>query len=211
MMLLLWHAAAAKPVTDAGIAVEVQGEVEWRLGGSGRAEPLPPWSKVRVGDRIDLPAASELQLVYYHAGRRETWAGPVSLLIGETESNCRRCDQEPGAVGAVPASLGRAVAEIPAIVSRPQSRAGMTLVRGASSGPVVPLSAQEQAKLAESRAAFEEWSATASPGDVLPQLAFAATLLGLEQHAEAVSVLEGAVEACKGCAAAADLLSFARR
>src|SRR3954468_23173633 len=80
----LFATAQAYAQADVGLINHLAGDVSYMSAG-GKAQ-AKPYMKVREGDRFTLPAGAQLRVVYFKAGRQETFAGPASFTAGAEQS-----------------------------------------------------------------------------------------------------------------------------
>ncbi len=79
--------AAQTSLPDVGLITNLSGEATyWNKADTPKPINLRVFMKVRLGDRLKLPAMGSLTLLYFAGGRQETWKGPVILMAGEHES-----------------------------------------------------------------------------------------------------------------------------
>ncbi|MCB9677708.1 MAG: hypothetical protein H6737_21560 [Alphaproteobacteria bacterium] len=188
--------AADAPMPDIALATAVSGPVV--LAGDTRAE-LAPFSKVREGDVLQLPADARLELVYFSDGHSETFAGPLDLVVGKPAEPVSRTEGD--------ALVGEALRGLPALARRAElDKGGHTLVRGTAKE--VPLDDDDRATLDAARKHYEALRAEAAEADVLPELYLATVYLEYSRSDDALGVLKSARERCGTCALPAQLVAW---
>jgi hypothetical protein len=158
------HPALAQVGADVALVNQLAGDVTY-VGSSGKENKAQAFMRVRQGDRFSVSAGSLLRIVYLQGGRQESWKGPASFLagLGQSETVSGAGPQ----VALLPAAVPQKIARVPELLQ--SARLGGVTVRG---GPRArpPLSAQDEADVAEARATYKQMRATAAPDDVTPEL-----------------------------------------
>lgn len=198
------HAAKPAPV-DAGLAVMVAGDVSYK-GSKGGAQPVTPFQKVRVGDKLLISEGGRVELVYFN-GRKEVWTGPATVRVSEEQGQVEKGDAE-AEVAEMDRTVGRSLESLPVMLRRAElDRAGATLVRGARSEQLA-LDEVEKAQVAEAEEVYAQMRGATTAEDILPEMFLASVYLRFGLNAEAEGVLGKAVEACGGCEKPQQLLSW---
>ncbi len=133
--------AARDQRPDVGLVTALKGAARYSPGPGQAAAPLKAFMKLRLGDRVSIPAGSRLQLVYFASGRREAWQGPSELIIGQRQSRARGPGQ-PKAVELLPTTVSRGVGKFASLVERAAApaaevrlgKAGGSVLRGKGGG-----------------------------------------------------------------------------
>lgn len=141
---------------DVGLLDRLTGEIAVKSN-TGTSFKASAFMKVREGDTFTLPKGSEMQLVYFEGRRRELWQGPASLRTGKTGSEALT-----GGPAAVSEAKGAPNREALAQAGNVQ-RLGTLVMREGRAAP--PRKSTTQA-IAE----YKAWTASADPGDILPEL-----------------------------------------
>jgi hypothetical protein len=143
---------AAYAQADAGMLTELRGSATYQPASAAEA-PAQSLMKLRAGDRVRLPAAASLKLVYFKSAVTESWRGPASFTVG-----AERSEQTQGEMtsGNLPAAA-RTPVELTRIASI--NRIGAVVVRG-----IKP----PEADLAQARERYQAWRASTTPDDLLP-------------------------------------------
>jgi hypothetical protein len=152
--------ASASAQADIGIVNLVQGAVTLSPQ-SGAAVAVRPFIKVREGDRFDLPAGSQVRLVYFEGARQERWTGPSSFRAARLQGAA--LSGAPAEVSALPASVPQRIARVPELMQN--ARLGGIQVRSAQA--VRPV--QENA-VAEARSTYDQLRKELPADDITPEL-----------------------------------------
>jgi hypothetical protein len=143
---------AAHAQADAGLLIELRGGATYQAAGAAEA-PAQTLMKLRAGDRVRLPAAAGVKVVYFKSAVTENWRGPASFVVG-----AERSEQGQGNVtsGALPGA-----AQTPVELTRLANinRIGGVVVRG-----IKP----PEADIAQARERYQAWRAATGPDDLLP-------------------------------------------
>ncbi len=201
--------AFASAGADAGMAVAVVGPVLTKPGTGGKALPLPPFSKIRDGDRLTLEEGGSVQILFYDTGRRETWEGPSTIVVGEKEAKLLKGTVDP-VVEDMGDNVGESMSSLSVILTQAEKeRGGMTLIRGPQ-GARVELDDFERKEIADAKANYERLSVKEDNG-IMAELYLASVLLTYDQRDEAKTILNTAVEKCAECEVPKLLLDWANR
>ena len=137
--------------------------------------------KVRRGDRLMLPEAGSLTLLYFASGRQETWKGPGTLIAGDTESAAAGGEQPPSPpeVKILPVKASRQMAGAPPVLLPASlSKSGViqtmapTCPAPEKAAAPAPLSGESQRKVKEAEMLYQELKKGAAADDVTPELYF---------------------------------------
>ena len=156
------QAAPAQVGADVALVNQLTGSASY-TGEGGRENKAQAFMRVREGDRFSLPVGSVLRLVYLQTGRQESWRGPASFRAGATQSEI--VSGAAPQVAILPTAVPQKIARVPELLQ--SARLGGVTVRGGASTRS-PLSAQDQADVAEARATYRKMRATAAPDDITP-------------------------------------------
>jgi len=201
--------AIASSGTDAGMAVAVEGPVLTKPGTGGKAFPLPPFSKIRDGDKLTLEEGGRVEILFYDTGRRETWPGPSTIVVGEKEVKLVKGQVDP-VIEDMGDNVGESMSSLSVILTQAEKeRGGMTLVRGEVGAPV-ELDDYERKEIADAKATYERLSSEKDDG-IVAELYLASVLLTYDQRDDAKVVLATAVEKCAECKVPKLLLEWANR
>jgi hypothetical protein len=162
----LLAAASAFAADDVGLINHLIGDVSYSSGGS--SAKAKPYMKVREGDRISVPAGSQVRVVYFQGGRQESFTGPASLTAGKQQSSVQSGSQPQ--VSALPAGVPQKIAQTPELVAIAKlGRSGGVAVRG--TGPAEKrLSPQQQAEVRQARQTYDQLRKSTPIDDITPEL-----------------------------------------
>ena len=152
--------ASAFAQADIGLVNQVKGAVTLSPK-SGAAVRAKPFTKVREGDRFDLPAGAQLRLVYFEGARQERWTGPSSFRASRLQGSA--LSGEPAEVTALPASVPQRIARVPELMQN--ARLGGVQVRSAQAVRRV-----QEHSLDEARSTYDELRKTLPGDDITPEL-----------------------------------------
>jgi len=193
-LLVASSAPAAPPAV--GLVTRLGGKATWARDG-GAVAPARAFMKVRAGDRFEVPAGGVARIVWFAAGRQETWSGPVAFDVGDASGKAVKPADATPTVASVPARAAPGLRRVPALLKRiGSSRAGGVQVRaggGAATRKVVPLAPDEQAELQAARDLAAAMRAGAAPDDVVADLLLIDALADFEQYPELARVVEAAL------------------
>jgi hypothetical protein len=158
------HPALAQVGADVALVNQLAGDVLY-VGSGGKENKAQAFMRVRQGDRFTVSAGGLLRIVYLQGGRQESWKGPASFVAGLAQSET--VSGTGPQVALLPAAVPQKIARVPELLQ--SARLGGVTVRGGSRARP-PLSAQDEADVAEARAIYKQMRATAAPDDVTPEL-----------------------------------------
>lgn len=155
----------------------------------GPKKPVELFTRLREGERLDLPQGSTVQLAFLQKGVRETWSGPATVIITADGG------QSPDAGGlpvtdklptkARPAGVGSSI-----LSQGGEQATAQVMTRDVVLPEDKPLSDEDKAKLADVEQAVAQMRQTAAPGDVTPDIVLLEELTRLEQRRQAGELLE---------------------
>ena len=207
--VLISAPAFAAGGTDAGMAVAVGGDVFTKPGTGGKPLRLPPFSKIRDGDKLTLEEGGSVQILFYDTGRRETWPGPSTIVVGEKEAKLVKGTVDP-VIEDMGGNVGMSMSSLSVILTQAEKeRGGMTLVRGPKGAPV-ELDDFERKEIDKARANYDRLITEQANG-IMAELYLASVLLTCDQRNDAKDVLNTAVEKCAECEVPKLLLDWANR
>lgn len=213
-------AAAQTSLPDVGLITKVSGEVTF-LNKTENKEPVKvqAFMKVRRGDRLMLPEAGSLTLLYFASGRQETWKGPGTLIAGDTESAAAGGQQPPSPpeVKILPVKASRQMAGAPPVLLPASlSKSGViqtmapTCPAPEKAAAPAPLSGESQRKVKEAEMLYQELKKGAAADDVTPELYFFGVLAEYKQFPEMAKVVDAMLQKRPGDAALKDLKACVR-
>lgn len=155
----------------------------------GPKKNLELFTRLREGERLELPQGSTVQLAFLQKGVRETWTGPATVLITADGG------QSPDAAGlpvtdklptkARPAGVGSSI-----LSQGGEQATAQVMTREVVLPEDKQLSDEDKARLADVEQAVEQMRQTAAPGDVTPDIVLLEELTRLEQRRRAGELLE---------------------
>ncbi len=135
-----------------------------------------------------------MQLVYFLGGRQETWKGPATFTVGDSQSQPEGqggLHAQPGVV-VLPAGTTQGVRRLPMLLRRAGlSRPGAAQVRGdvEASPSSMPLTREEKAEIAGARETYHSIRKQTDPADITPELYLLGVLTDYEQYSEMEEVI----------------------
>ena len=217
-MLTVFLAAAAAAQTslpDVGLITKLSGAIRF----SNEAEKKEPakvqaFMKVRRGDRLKLPEAGSLTLLYFASGRQESWKGPGTIIAGDTESAAAAGQQPPSPpeVKLLPLKATRQMAGAPPVLSPADFGKSGVIQTMAPTCPApekaavpVPRTYEAQRKIKEAEKLYQELKKGAAADDVTPELYLFGVLAEYKQFPEMVKMIDAMLEKRPGDAALKNL------
>lgn len=182
---------------DAAIVVAVSGAVMYSNQTTQQSPaPVQSFMKMYQDDVLTLPVETQVKLLYPKGGRKETWVGPVVIILGEEESTVQKGQNaEPSQVEHLP-KIARSVREtnLPLI-----ERGGVIIVRASESHDAeqptptpmpLPLTDEERAEIEAAKAAYTEMKTRSATADVTPALYLLSVLASYDQYQEMQPLIE---------------------
>lgn len=190
VILAVWiGSAAAAP--DVGMITRLAGSVSCRQQDAQNQIPAKSFMKVYQNDQLILDEDSEVQLVYFGSGRKETWSGPLVLKV----------DKEGGVSYGGESAKKPEISEVPMMVAKEFSRisnqihrSGSALVRGGdgsavSAVPPIPLSEEEQKTIDFARKVYDDMRKSTAPEDITPELYLYSFLADYDLYSDMAKLL----------------------
>jgi hypothetical protein len=222
-MLTVFLAAAAAAQTslpDVGLITKLSGDVRF----SNEAEKKEPakvqaFMKVRRGDRLKLPEAGSLTLLYFASGRQESWKGPGTIIAGDTESAAAGGQQPPSPpeVKLISTKASRQMAGAPPVLTPADFGNSGVIQTMAPTCPApekaaapVPRTYEAQRKIKEAEKLYQELKKGAAADDVTPELYLFGVLAEYKQFPEMVKMIDAMLEKRPGDAALKNLKASVR-
>ena len=191
---------AGLTLPDVGMVTMLDGPVTY-TDGQGQKKPAQSFMKIRTNDRFILTADSSIQLVFFGDGRKETWKGPLSLMIGDKNAFAEGTRDNKGPeIQAMPESIASEVRRVAALIDSARlQRTGSVTVRGKAGedqGPIesMSLSSQENQVIEKARARYEEMLKETGAHDITAELYFFSVLADYDQFdqmKELITVMRG--------------------
>lgn len=180
-ILGLWAGLSAVALADTVLVTGVSGAVTLESVGNTKMA-LEPFVRLKEGDRLNLPAAASLSLVYVGKARQESWQGAGSLLIGEAESKAV-AGQPQLKARPLPPEVARQMNRTP--VASADGKVGMLRTR--SVPPVDAVTRLERE--------YQEMRSQTTAADILPEVYLLAGLYDLRQYERVEAELKRIVAA----------------
>lgn len=192
-VLLLSAALAAGALTaarfvlaaDVGVINHLAGLATITNGvGTARAQA---YMNINEGDRFEVPAGVTVKVAYFRSGRQETFEGPVSFVVGASQSAVRR-GLGPQ-VTVLPSGVPQKISQTPDLVNiaklgtagaHPASRPSLRELR---------LTAQQQAEVRQARQIYAKLRAETPADDITPELYLYSVLQDHLLYAEMRSIV----------------------
>lgn len=174
-------ASIAFAQADVALVNRVSGAASYTAG-SGAANRVTAFMRVREGDRFSVESGAQVRVVYMQTGRQETWSGPAAFRAGEKQSTALRGTPD---VATLPVMVSAKIGRIPDLAQ--SARLGGVTVRGGPGG--IPLTADEQNDLKLAREVYANMrSGVAQDDDVTPEMFLFSVLQEYGQFEELRSV-----------------------
>lgn len=152
---------------DAVLVTAVQGGVSVEGIGSSKMA-LEAFVRLNEGDRLSLPAAGQVSLVYVSKGRQESWQGAGSVVVGDGESKVASGKPQVQ-VRNIPPSVAKQMNRTP--VAAADGKVGMMRTR---SIPTLDLARLERE--------YGEMRNQTVASDILPEVYLLSGLFELKQY-----------------------------
>ena len=164
---LLGPGQFARGAEPAGGALGVESRGETSLLEGGKERPVASLSTLHPGARLRIGPGAQLQLVYPHPGRLESWQGKAIIQVGEGES------------------VFLAYQSLPKAGSLPDDQAQALSVALSFPGNAVPRPGQARGLARTKQQAWERYTKMrreAADKDILPELVLLGELAVLKAH-----------------------------
>jgi hypothetical protein len=194
-------AEGAQPLpTDVGLITQLSGNATyWNEASPETPKPAQIYMKIRTGDHLSVTSGALLQVVYFQSGRKETWRGPATIIVGEAESRVKeeKGIQAQAEAMILPAEASQGLRHIPGLLDRARlSRSGVTSLRGPeeSAKKAVAPGRQAQMEIARAQETYRKWREQTSPDDITPELNLLGMLGEYQQYQEMEKVIQEALK-----------------
>jgi hypothetical protein len=179
LVLSLVASAFAHAQSDVGLVNLVAGDVSF-VPQSGQPGKVKAFMKVREGDRFELPAGSQVRVVYFDGARQERWQGPASFRAAKLEGT--PINGKALEVAKLPGSVPARISRVPELMQN--AKLGGIQVRGAqSSRPVSPEAVDE------ARATYQKLRSQLPADDITAELFLFSALNDYQLYEEMVPVV----------------------
>ena len=186
---------------DVGMITRLSGEATyWNSGDQAKPARVRAFMKVRQGDKLKLAAGTALQILYLAPGRQETWQGPVTLTVGEGESQVAPgLKAAPPEVKLLPTRVSRKIRASETPLSRESMRhSGVittmgvkTVPPGGSPKPTVASDQEIRQELLEAHRTYATLRQQTPADDLTPELYYLSVLAEKAQYAEMEKFIDG--------------------
>jgi hypothetical protein len=210
LAVIIWlsGAAALAAAPDVGLVTGLSGEVTYR----NQAEKQPQaraqaFLKIRLGDQLKLTPGSGVQLLYFSSGVQETWKGPVTLQVGDMQSQAVAKPPFPPEVKVISAKVASRMAGAPLNVARAGASGACREIqettrssgviptmgaRPASSPQPTPAlrTAQTPKEVAEAERLYQNLKKQAKPDDLTLEIYLLSVYAEREQYQKMESLID---------------------
>lgn len=147
----------------------------------GPKKPLEVFTRLREGERLDLPRDTEVQLAFLQKGVRETWTGPAAVVI--TADGGQSADSAaPPVVDKLPLRAKPAGGQASSILTQAGEQAtAQVKTREVAVPEDKTLTDEERAQLAEVEAQVAKMREITAPGNMEPDIVLLEELTRLGQ------------------------------
>ncbi|EFL49550.1 conserved hypothetical protein [Solidesulfovibrio fructosivorans JJ]] len=147
----------------------------------GPKKPLEVFTRLREGERLDLPRGADVQLAFLQKGVRETWTGPAQVVI--TADGGQSADSDtPPVIDKLPLRAKPAGGQASSILTQAGEQAtAQVRTRDVAVPEDKTLSDDERADLDAVEKQVAQMRATAAPGDMGPDIVLLEELARLGQ------------------------------
>jgi hypothetical protein len=185
---------------DVGIVTQLSGDVTYRNEDYQKTPgKVQVFMKILQGDCFKVEPKAMLQLVYFRSGRKETWKGPATLVVGEMQGQAegKKGTQAQQEVEILPVGVSEGMRRIPALLRRAGlSRSGTMQVRGLGESfqKSKGLSEEEQKEIAMAKKNYRNLRTQTKEDDITPELYLLGILGAYDQFEEMVKVIKDALK-----------------
>lgn len=156
-------AQGAAQAVDVAVVSLLAGEVSYTSGSQSTGK-MTPYMRVREGDRVTVPAGSQVRLVFFESGRQERWVGPGSFRAAR--GSAQPLAGKPAEVAVLPTSAPMRIARVPELLQN--AKLGGIHVRGTQAKSGTP--AERDSAVREARTAYEQMRKASPATDITPEL-----------------------------------------
>jgi len=183
---------------DVGLITRLAGDVTYRNESYERVpEKAQAFMRIRKGDHFKIPAEAMAQLIYFQSGRKETWKGPVVLVVGDVQS---RAESQKGAqtkpeVTILPTEASQTMRSIPNLLRRAGlSRSGTMQVRGMKedSQESVTRNKEERVGIVTAKENYRSMRSQTEADDITPEMYLLGVLADYDKFEEMEQVIKEA-------------------
>jgi hypothetical protein len=171
--------ALAHAQGDVGLVNLVAGDVSF-VPQAGQPGKVKAFMKVRDGDRFELPAGTQVRVVYFDGARQERWQGPSSFRAAKLEGT--PISGKPAEVAKLPGTTSARMSRVPELMQN--AKLGGVQVRGAQSSRQVSPEA-----LDEARSTYQKLRGQLPADDITPELFMFSALNDYQLYEEMVPLV----------------------
>src|SRR5258706_5798697 len=181
VLAILFTAASALAHAqgDVGLVNLVAGDVSF-VPQAGQPGKVKAFMKVREGDRFELPAGTQVRVVYFDGSRQERWQGPSSFRAAKMEG--APINGKPAEVAKLPGTASARMSRVPELMQN--AKLGGIQVRGAQSSRQVSPEA-----LDEARSTYQKLRGQLPADDITPELFMFSALNDYQLYEDMVPVV----------------------
>jgi len=183
---------------DVGLVTRLSGDVTYRNESYQKApEKAQAFMRIRKGDQVNIPVEAMVQLIYFQSGRKETWKGPVVLVVEDVQSRAKgeKGAQPQPVVTILPTETSQTMRRIPILLRRAGlSRSGTMQVRGLDDGiqEPLPLSKDEQAGIKVAKENYRNMRSQTEADDITPEMYLLGVLANYDKFEEMEQLIKEA-------------------
>lgn len=183
---------------DVGLITKLSGDVTYKNESYQKVpEKAQAYLRIRKGDHFKIPSEAMIQLVYFQSGRKETWKGPVDLIVEDVQSRAKaeKGVQPQPEVTMLPAEATKTMRCIPILMRRAGlSRSGTMQVRGVdeSSQDSLALSKDEQVGMTLAKKNYQSMRNKTEADDITPEMYLLGVLADYGKFEEMEQVIKDA-------------------
>ncbi len=183
---------------DVGLITRLSGDVTYKNESYQKVpEKAQAFMRIRKGDHFKIPTEAMVQLIYFRSGRKETWKGPVILVVDDVESRARG---EKGApirpeVTILPTETSQTMRRITILLNRAGlGRSGTMQVRGKDEGSQepIPMSKDEQVEISMAKENYQSMRSQTEADDITPEMFLLGVLANYDKFEEMEPVIKEA-------------------
>jgi len=183
---------------DVGLITRLSGDVTYRNESYQKVpEKAQAFMRIRKGDHLKIPAEAMVQLIYFQSGRKETWKGPVVLVVDDVQSRgkAEKGTQTQPELTILPTEASQTMRRIPILLRRAGfSRSGTMQVRGMDEGSQESLKPrkEEQVGIRTANENYQSMRSQTEADDITPEMYLLGVLADYDKFEEMEQVIKEA-------------------
>ena len=183
---------------DVGLITRLSGDVTYRNESYQKVpEKAQAFMRIRKGDHLKIPAEAMVQLIYFQSGRKETWKGPVVLVVDDVQSRgkAEKGTQTQPELTILPTEASQTMRRIPILLRRAGfSRSGTMQVRGMDEGSQESLKPrkEEQVGIRTANENYRSMRSQTEADDITPEMYLLGVLADYDKFEEMEQVIKEA-------------------